>query len=49
MLRLNCFIQVSDENRTEVLAAATRLTLASREQKGVSLTIYLRAPHDVMY
>lgn len=34
MLRLNCFIQVSDENRTEVLAAATRLTLASREQKG---------------
>lgn len=34
MLRLNCFLQVSEENRAEVLAAATRLTIASREQKG---------------
>lgn len=34
MLRLNCFIQVSSENRSEVLAAAKRLTAASLAQDG---------------
>ncbi len=34
MLRLNCFIQVSNENRAEVLAAARRLTEASLKQEG---------------
>lgn len=34
MLRLNCFIQVNPENYTEVIEAARRLTVASREQQG---------------
>lgn len=34
MLRLNCFIQVSDENKAEVLAAAKKLVEASLKQDG---------------
>ncbi len=34
MLRLNCFIKVSAENKAEVLAAAKRLTEASLKQEG---------------
>lgn len=34
MIRLNCFIQVSEENRNEVLQAARRLTEASLKQEG---------------
>ncbi len=34
MLRLNCFISVSRENREEVLSAARRLTEASLKQDG---------------
>lgn len=34
MLRLNCFIRVSAENREEVLSAAKRLTEASLKQEG---------------
>lgn len=34
MLRLNCFIKVSAENRAEVLDAAKRLTAASLLQQG---------------
>lgn len=34
MLRLNCFISVSPENREEVLSAAKRLTEASLKQEG---------------
>lgn len=34
MLRLNCFIKVSADNRAEVLAAAKRLTEASLLQDG---------------
>ena len=34
MLRLNCFISVSKENRAELLAAAKRLTEASLKQDG---------------
>ena len=34
MIRLNCFISVSEENRTAVLEAAKRLTAASLEQDG---------------
>lgn len=34
MLRLNCFISVSRENRDEVLSAAKRLTAASLKQDG---------------
>lgn len=34
MLRLNCFIQVGDENKAEVLAAAKRLVEASLKQDG---------------
>lgn len=34
MLRLNCFIRVSAENRAAVLEAAKRLTAASLEQSG---------------
>lgn len=34
MLRLNCFIRTSAENRTEVLEAAKRLTAASLKQEG---------------
>ena len=35
MLRLNCFITVSQENREEVLSAAKRLTEASLKQDGI--------------
>lgn len=34
MLRLNCFIKVSAENRAEVLDVAKRLTAASLLQQG---------------
>ncbi|MDE7111755.1 MAG: antibiotic biosynthesis monooxygenase [Muribaculaceae bacterium] len=34
MLRLNCFIQTSAENRAEVLEAAKRLTAESLKQDG---------------
>ena len=34
MLRLNCFITVSRENRDELLSAAKRLTAASLKQDG---------------
>ncbi|MCH5217625.1 MAG: antibiotic biosynthesis monooxygenase [Muribaculaceae bacterium] len=34
MIRLNCFIKVSEEHRDEVLAAARRLTEASLRQEG---------------
>ena len=34
MIRLNCFISVSDENRQKVLEAAKRLTEASLQQDG---------------
>lgn len=34
MLRLNCFISVSEENREKVLEAAKRLTAASVKQDG---------------
>lgn len=34
MIRLNCFIRVSEENRAEVLEAAKRLTEASLLQEG---------------
>ncbi len=34
MLRLNCFINVSEQHRTEVLEAAKRLTEASLQQDG---------------
>ena len=34
MIRLNCFISVSEENRQKVLDAAKRLTAASLKQDG---------------
>ena len=34
MIRINCFISVSEEKRNEVLEAAKRLTAASLEQEG---------------
>lgn len=34
MIRLNCFIQVEEENREKVLEAARRLTEASLKQEG---------------
>lgn len=34
MIRINCFISVSDENRQKVLEAAKRLTMASQKQEG---------------
>ena len=34
MIRLNCFIRVSEEHKAEVLAAARRLTEASLKQEG---------------
>lgn len=34
MIRLNCFVQVSEENKKEVLEAAKRLTEASLKQEG---------------
>lgn len=50
MLRLNCFIQVKEENRTAVLEAAKRLTIASLEQEGcIAYDIYESATrHDVL-
>lgn len=50
MIRLNCFIQVSEENRTAVLEAAKRLTAASLEQEGcVAYDIFESATrHDVL-
>lgn len=41
MIRINCFIQVKEENRTAVLEAAKRLTTASLEQEGcIAYDIY---------
>lgn len=34
MIRINCFISVSDEKRATVLDAAKRLTVASQKQDG---------------
>lgn len=34
MIRINCFISVSEDKRTTVLEAAKRLTAASLEQDG---------------
>ncbi|MCH5225264.1 MAG: antibiotic biosynthesis monooxygenase [Muribaculaceae bacterium] len=34
MIRINCFISVSEEKRSEVLEAAKRLTSASQQQDG---------------
>lgn len=34
MIRINCFVQVSEENRAAVLTAAKELTEASRRQEG---------------
>ena len=50
MLRLNCFIRVSKENRKEVLDAAKRLTEASLKQDGcVAYDIFESATRsDVM-
>lgn len=50
MLRLNCFIRVPEENRAEVLAAATRLTEASLRQDGcVAYDVFASATrHDVL-
>lgn len=50
MIRLNCFIQVSEENRTAVLEAAKRLTAASLEQEGcVAYDIFESVTrHDVL-
>lgn len=50
MIRLNCFISVSEENREEVLLAAKRLTEASLKQEGcVAYDIFESATrHDVL-
>ncbi|MDE6333270.1 MAG: antibiotic biosynthesis monooxygenase [Muribaculaceae bacterium] len=50
MLRLNCFIQVSEEHREAVLAAARRLTSASLQQEGcVAYDVYESATrHEVL-
>ncbi|MCI6643101.1 MAG: putative quinol monooxygenase [Alloprevotella sp.] len=41
MIRLNCFIQVTEETRTAVLAAAKALTEASQKEAGcVSYDIF---------
>ena len=34
MIRLNCFLKVTEEHRADVLEAAKRLTAASLEQDG---------------
>lgn len=50
MIRLNCFIKVSEENRTAVLEAAKTLTAASLLQDGcIAYDIFESATrHDVM-
>lgn len=50
MIRLNCFIKVTEVNRTPVLEAAKRLTVASLEQDGcIAYDIYESATrHDVL-
>lgn len=50
MLRLNCFIKVSPENKEKVLEAARRLTAASLKQDGcVAYDIFESATRpDVM-
>lgn len=50
MIRLNCFIKVSEENRTAVLEAAKTLTAASLEQDGcIAYDIFESATrHEVM-
>ena len=41
MIRINCFISVKEENRTPVLEAAKRLTVASLQQEGcIAYDIY---------
>ncbi|MDE7380763.1 MAG: antibiotic biosynthesis monooxygenase [Muribaculaceae bacterium] len=50
MLRLNCFIKVTEDKREIVLEAAKRLTTASLQQDGcISYDIFESATrHDVM-
>ena len=50
MIRINCFISVSEENRSKVLEAAKRLTAASLLQDGcIAYDIYESATrHDVL-
>lgn len=50
MIRLNCFIKVSEDNRTAVLEAAKTLTAASLEQDGcIAYDIFESATrHDVL-
>ena len=50
MIRINCFIQVNEENRTAVLEAAKTLTAASLEQDGcIAYDIFESATrHDVL-
>lgn len=50
MIRLNCFIDVKEENRTAVLEAAKTLTAASLEQEGcVAYDIFESATrHNVL-
>ena len=50
MIRLNCFIKVSEENRTAVLEAAKTLTATSLEQDGcIAYDIFESATrHDVL-
>lgn len=50
MIRLNCFIKVSEENRTAVLEAAKTLTAASLQQDGcIAYDIFESATrHNVM-
>ena len=50
MIRINCFIKVSEENRESVLEAAKRLTVASLQQDGcIAYDIYESATRrDVM-
>lgn len=50
MIRLNCFIKVSEENRTAVLEAAKTLTAASLEQDGcIAYDIFESSTrHDVL-
>ena len=50
MLRLNCFIKVKEDHRSQVLEAAKRLTDASLQQDGcIAYDIYESATrHDVL-
>ena len=50
MIRLNCFIKVTEENRTAVLEAAKTLTAASLQQEGcIAYDVFESATrHDVL-